>query len=146
MNHETWHTPPSSLRGVKILEMSLLEVVRNFYFGRRVILLGRLLKRFAPFSYLNHPFILSLNVKVYIKFIVFLKVSLCFLFVESHVGWEVCALASHLHVFCFHSEGGVKRLRTEGLKNFRTGGEGVTNLEGVIFAGGISTPLHTMMR
>ena len=31
-----------------------------------------LLKRFAPFSYLNHSFILSLNVKVYIRFIVFL--------------------------------------------------------------------------
>ena len=36
------------------------------------------LKRFAPFSYLNHSFILSLNVKVSISFIVFLQIYLCF--------------------------------------------------------------------
>ena len=32
-----------------------------------------------------------------------------FLFVDSYVGQEVCALASHL--FCFQSKGGVKSLR-----------------------------------
>ena len=36
------------------------------------------LKRFAPFLYLNHSFILSLNVNVCIRFIVFLQISLCF--------------------------------------------------------------------
>ena len=34
------------------------------------------LKRFAPFSYLNHSFILSLNVKVCIRFMVFLQIPL----------------------------------------------------------------------
>ena len=34
------------------------------------------LKRFTPFSYLNHSFIWSLNVKVCIMFIVFLQISL----------------------------------------------------------------------
>ena len=47
---------------------------------------GWLLKRFAPFSYLNHSFILTLNIKVCIRFIVFPKISLCFLFVKSYVG------------------------------------------------------------
>ena len=47
---------------------------------------GSLLKRFAPFSYLNHSFILSLNVKVCIRFIVFLQISICFLFVKNYVG------------------------------------------------------------
>ena len=47
---------------------------------------GSLLKRFALFSYLNHSFILSLNVKVCIRFIVFLQISLCFLFVNFRGG------------------------------------------------------------
>ena len=47
---------------------------------------GGLLKRFALFSYLNHSFTLSLNVKVCIRFIVFLRISLCFLFAKSYVG------------------------------------------------------------
>ena len=47
---------------------------------------GGLLKRYAPFLYLNHSFILSLNVKVCIGFIAFLQISLCFLFVKSYVG------------------------------------------------------------
>ena len=34
------------------------------------------LERFAPFSHLNHSFILSLNVKVCISFIVFLQISI----------------------------------------------------------------------
>ena len=37
------------------------------------------LKRFTPFSYLNHSFILSLNVEVFIRFIVFLQISLFFI-------------------------------------------------------------------
>ena len=48
---------------------------------------------------------------------------LFFLFVKSYAGWEVCGLASHLHVFCFQSEGGSKKFEDwQGLKNFRTGG------------------------
>ena len=41
---------------------------------------GGLLKRFATFSYLNHSFILNLNVKVKvcIRCIVFLQISLIF--------------------------------------------------------------------
>ena len=35
---------------------------------------------------------------------------------------EVRALASHLYVFCFQSEGVIKSLKTGGLKNFRIGG------------------------
>ena len=47
----------------------------------------------------------------------FFRFHFVFLFVKSYVGWEVCALASHLHVFCFQSnrEGG-------GGKNVSTGG------------------------
>ena len=46
---------------------------------------------------------------------------------------NVCALASLLHVFCFHSEGGVKKSWTgEGLKSVRTGGY----CFGGIFVGG----------
>ena len=53
--------------------------------------------------------LLSLNVKVCIRFIIFLQISICiFLFV-----WlEVCALASHL--VYFPSKGAVKSLRTGG--------------------------------
>ena len=36
------------------------------------------LKRFAPFLYLRHSFILSVNVRVCITFIVLLQISLCF--------------------------------------------------------------------
>ena len=87
--------------------------------------------RFAPLSYLKHSFISSLNVKVCIRFVVFLQISLCFCFFFSYVGWEVCAFASHVNAFCFQSKGGgvgeegggrVKYLRTGGwgLKDFRT--------------------------
>ena len=59
-------------------------------------------------------------------FLYFFRFHFVFLFVKSYVGWEICALASHLHVFCFQLEGGVKKsLRTVGLKKFRTGGWGV---------------------
>ena len=56
----------------------------------------------------------------------FFRFNFVFLFVKSNVGWEICVLASHLHVFCLQLEGGVKSLRTRGLKNVRTGR--VTNL------------------
>ena len=86
-----WHAPPASLgggRGVKNFRKVFAGGgVRNFYFGggEELMLLGRcggsLLKRFALFSYLNHSFILSLNVKVCIRFIVFLEISLCQFFI-----------------------------------------------------------------
>ena len=47
------------------------------------------LKRFAPFSYLNPSFILSLNVKVCVRFIVFLQISLCFFICQ-----ELCCMRS----------------------------------------------------
>ena len=60
---------------------------------------------------------------------------LFFLFVKSYAGWEVCGLASHLHVFCFQSEGGSKKFEDwQGLKNFRTGG-GSTDF---FFEGGVT--------
>ena len=100
------------------------------------------LKRFATFSYLKHSFILSLNVKVCIRFTAFLQISLTFLFLKSYVGWEICALASHLHVFCFQLEGGVKSLRTGGggLKNLGLGGYYFGG-GGGIFVVGASTPI-----
>ena len=49
-------------------------------------------------SYLNHSFILSLNVKVYIVYCISSDFMLFFLFVKSYVGWEVCVLASHHYV------------------------------------------------
>ena len=73
--------PPSSLRGLKILEKYLLgggSEIFIFVWGGGVILLGRVVEEVAPFSYLNHSFILSLNVKVCTRFIVFLQISLCF--------------------------------------------------------------------
>ena len=82
-------TYPSSLggRGGKSFRKVFPgEGVRNFYFGRGLILVSGLLKRFAPFSYLNHSFILSLNVKICIKFIVFLQISLWF-FVCQELCW-----------------------------------------------------------
>ena len=96
------------------------------------------LKRFAAFSYLisylNHSFISSLNVKVCIRFIVFLQISLC-LFVKSYVGREVCALASHVMFFVSSREGvRVKSLRTGGGYGGGWGGGG---------GGGRSVPHYT---
>ena len=74
------------------------------------------LKRFAPFLYLSHSFILSVNVKVCITFIVLLQISLCFfLCQESYWMRGVCIRLG--------------------------GGGGVSDLGGT-FAGGVSTPLH----
>ena len=43
------------------------------------------LKRFAPFSYLNHSFISSLNVKVCIRFIVYIPSDFTLFFYLSRV-------------------------------------------------------------
>ena len=88
-------------------------------------------EEFASFSYLNHSFIVSLNVKVSIRFIVFLQIYFCFFFFIFmfyvfyffisffyYLCWmKGLCIASH-HVFCFQSEGGVKSLRTGGVKRF----------------------------
>ena len=78
---------------LKILEKSEKRGSKIFILVGGVILLGRggvilvgsFWKRFASFSYLNYSFILSLNVKVCIRFDVFFQISL-FLFVKSYVG------------------------------------------------------------
>ena len=44
------------------------------------------------------------------------------LFAKNFVGLEICVLALRLHVFCFQLEGGVKSLRTGGLKILGLGG------------------------
>ena len=54
--------------------------------------------------------------KVYISCIVFLQISFCFLFVDIYVREDVWTLASHLHVFCFQLEAGVKGLGLGGVK------------------------------
>ena len=56
------------------------------------------LKRFAPFSYLNHSFILSLNVKVCIRFMVFLQIPL-FLYLSRVMLDE--RFVHQLHIFMF---------------------------------------------
>ena len=58
---------------------------RNFYFGVGVCW-G--VKRFTLFSYFNCSFILSRNVKVCIRFIVFLQISLFFICQELPIFWE----------------------------------------------------------
>ena len=100
------------------------------------------LKRFASFSYLNHSFILSLNVKVCIRFIVFLQISLCYF-----IGQELCwmrglgiSFTSSCLLFQVREEG-VKSLRTGVLKKIRTGG-GYFCCEG---AGGHYMPCFSSM-
>ena len=75
------------------------------------------LKRFAPFLYLSHSFILSVNVKVCITFIVLLQISLCFF---------LCQESYWMRGVCIRLGGGVSDL-------------------GGTFAGGVSTPLHAML-
>ena len=79
------------------------------------------LKRFAPFSYLNHSFILSLNVKVCIRFIVFLQISLCF-FICQELCWMRGLCISFTSLCFLLTVGG-------GLKCLRTGGEPVKKFQ-----------------
>ena len=74
------------------------------------------LRRLAPFSYLNHSFILSLNVKVCIRFIAFLQILLCF-FIYQELCWMkgLCmSFTSSCFLFPVRGEGGGKSLRTGG--------------------------------
>ena len=72
------------------------------------------LKRFALLSLLNHSFILSLNVKVCIRLIVFPQISGCF-FICQELCWtkDLC-ISFTSSFFCFQSEGG-------GVKSFSMG-------------------------
>ena len=95
------------------------------------------LKRFAPFSYLNHSFILSLNVKVCIRFIVFLQISLCFFICQELCWMRGLCISFTFTCFCFQSEEGggggrVKSLRTGGGGQ---GGKKIQDLEGYRFEG-----------
>ena len=74
------------------------------------------LKRFAPFSYLNHSFILSLNVKVCIRFTVFLQISLCFFICQELCWMRGLCISFTSSYFLFPVE--------EGSKNFEDWGEG----------------------
>ena len=99
------------------------------------------LKGFAPFSYLNHSFILSLNVKVCIRFIVFLQISLCF-FICQELCW-MRGLCISFTSSCFLFPVGGERKKFEdwggGLKIFKNdGGRGY-------FCWGVNTPLHAMI-
>ena len=85
--------------------------------------------------------LLSLNVKVCIRFIIFLQISICIFFICMIRG--LC-IASHL--VCFPSKGGVKNLRTGGswkilglrvLKIFRSKGVTVIYLFIYLLFGGI---------
>ena len=113
---------------------------------------GGLLKRSAPFSYLNHSFILSLNGKVCIRFL-FLQISLCF-FLSKVMLDERFVDQLHLCFFCFQSEGGVQSLRNRegeragGLKILRLRGLPILFFcfflgEGRYFCWGV-TPLHAI--
>ena len=85
------------------------------------------LKGFAPFSYLNHSFILSLNVKVCIRFIVFLQISLCF-FICQELCWMRGLCISFTSSCFLFPVGGERKMFEDwggGLKNFRNDGEGV---------------------
>ena len=56
------------------------------------------LRRLTPFSYLNHSFILSLNVKVCIRFIAFLQISLFFYLSRVMLDEK---FVHELHIFMF---------------------------------------------
>ena len=142
-HHNTWHAPSLQLgrwKELKILEKPLLGVeVRIFVLVCVCMCMcvcvceggGQgLLTRFAPFSYLNHSFILSLNVRVCVRFIVFLQISLCFLICQ-----ELCwirGLCIYFTSSCFL---------------FPVGGRGLRwslKILGLGRGGGVSSPLHAM--
>ena len=90
-------------------------------------------KRFAPLSYLNHSFILNLNVKVCIRFTVFVQISL-FFFICQELCWmrDLC-ISFKSSSFLFPVVKGIKKFKNlevggGGVKNFRTGW--VIDLEG----------------
>ena len=84
--------------------------------------------------------LLSLNIKAYVRFIIY-PISFCF-FICWQLCWiKVCVLASRLHVFCFQSKVEVKSLRAGRVINFRIGG---LSFWVVTFVEEVITPLHAM--
>ena len=84
------------------------------------------LKRFAPFSYLNHSLILSLNVKIHIRFTVFLQISLCFFICQELCCMKDLCISFTSSCFLFPVRGGNNKFQEWGF----------TNLGRVIFAWG----------
>ena len=79
------------------------------------------LKRFAPFSYLNHSFIFSLNVKVCIRFTIFLQISLCFFLCQELCWMRDLCISFTSSCFLFPVGGGSKMFEGwGGLKSFKT--------------------------
>ena len=88
------------------------------------------LKRFAPFLYLSHSFILSLNVKVCITFIVLLQISLCFFLCQESYWMRGVCISLTSSCFFFLVGGGTKKFEDlgrggGGLKILGQGGWGV---------------------
>ena len=68
-----------------------------------------LLERFAPFSYFSHSFILSLNVKICIRFIVFLQISVCFFICQELCWVRGLCISVTSSCFLFPVRGGNKK-------------------------------------
>ena len=83
------------------------------------------MKRFAPFSYLNHSFTFSPDVKTCIMFIAFLQISLCFFICQ-----ELCWMRGFWISFtssCFLFQIGGEKIFEDwgkGIKKIRIGGGG----------------------
>ena len=77
-------------------------------------------KRFAPLSYLNYSYILSLNVKFCsrFRFIVFLQISLYFFICQALCWMRGLCISFTSPCFLFPVGGGVKGLRTGEIKNY----------------------------
>ena len=73
------------------------------------------LKRFTPFLYLNHSFILSLNFKVYIRFIVFLQISLFFFICQELCSMKGLCISFTSSCFLLSVGGGSKKFEDWGI-------------------------------
>ena len=89
-------------------------------------------KRFAPLSYLNYSYILSLNVKFCsrFRFIVFLQISLYFFICQVLCWMRGLCISFTSPCFLFPVGGGVKGLRTGEIKK--------------LLGEAVSTPLYAM--
>ena len=87
-------------------------------------------RRFAPLSYLNYSYILSLNVKFCsrFRFIVFLQISLYFFICQELFWMRGLCISFTSPFFLFPVGGGVKGLRTGKIK--------------ILQGEGFSTPLY----
>ena len=100
--------------------MNIAKFFKSIFFNRGLFLLergvggGGLLKRFAPFSYLNHSFISSLNVNACIRFIIFLKISLCFFICQELCWMRGLCISFTSTCFLFPVVGGSKKFEDWG--------------------------------